>query len=241
MLFQLTLLKALLLLRCCIGYNIYSTQRLQHNASLPSITFRRRKESKKLWICPPISKALEEGIIHYDASNREWDGTTYSFDTWNKDQTLATAMQNSVNWYFQNLDIQLGYQKLYSYYKKISYGNCDLTAGINYYWAESSLKISPVEQVMLLSNLLENKWAFEEENVQAIKNSLFISDTAIGRLYGKTGTGVVNGQSSNGWFIGFLERGKRVYCFATNLQNADNATGSNASEITVEILNSITI
>ncbi len=185
--------------------------------------------------------ALEEDIIHYDASNREWDGTTYSFDTWNKDQTLATAMQNSVNWYFQNLDIQLGYQKLYSYYKKISYGNCDLTAGINYYWAESSLKISPVEQVMLLSNLLENKWAFEEENVQAIKNSLFISDTPIGRLYGKTGTGVVNGQSSNGWFIGFLERGERVYCFATNLQNADNATGSNASEITVEILNSITI
>ncbi|MCQ4691449.1 penicillin-binding transpeptidase domain-containing protein, partial [Clostridium sp. SL.3.18] len=100
-----------------------------------------------------------------------------------------TAMQNSENWYFQNLDIQLGYQKLYSYYKKISYGNCNLTAGINYYWAESSLKISPVEQVMLLSNLLENKWAFEEENVQAIKNSLFISDTAIGRLYGKTGTG----------------------------------------------------
>ena len=185
--------------------------------------------------------ALEEDIIHYDASGQKWDGTTYSFDTWNKDQTLATAMQNSVNWYFQNLDIQLGYQKLYSYYKKISYGNCNLTAGINYYWAESSLKISPVEQVMLLSNLRENKWAFEEENVQAIKNSLFISDTAIGRLYGKTGTGVVNGQSSNGWFIGFLERGERVYCFATNLQNADNATGSNASEITVEILNSITI
>ena len=185
--------------------------------------------------------ALEEDIIHYDASGQKWDGTTYSFDTWNKDQTLATAMQNSVNWYFQNLDIQLGYQKLYSYYKKISYGNCNLTAGINYYWAESSLKISPVEQVMLLSNLLENKWAFEEENVQAIKNSLFISDTAIGRLYGKTGTGVVNGQSSNGWFIGFLERGERVYCFATNLQNADKATGSNASEITVEILNSITI
>ena len=92
-----------------------------------------------------------------------------------KEGFFRAAMQNSVNWYFQNLDIQLGYQKLYSYYKKISYGNCDLTAGINYYWAESSLKISPVEQVMLLSNLLENKWAFEEENVQAIKNSLFIS------------------------------------------------------------------
>ena len=79
----------------------------------------------------------------------------------------------------------------------------------------------------------------KEENIQAIKNSLFISDISIGRLYGKTGTGVVNGQNSNGWFIGFIEHGERVYCFAANLQNADNATGSTASEITIEILNSI--
>lgn len=28
---------------------------------------------------------------------------------------------------------------------------------------ESSLKISPVEQVILLSELLENKWEFEEK------------------------------------------------------------------------------
>lgn len=183
--------------------------------------------------------ALEEGIIRCDSSSQEWDGTDYPFDAWNKDQTLNTAMQSSVNWYFQNLDTQLGYQKLHSYYNKVSYGNCDLNADINYYWAESSLKISPVEQVELLSNLLENKWNFKKENIQAIKDSLFISDTPIGRLYGKTGTGSVNGQNINGWFVGFIERGEQVYCFATNLQDAKNATGSAASEITIDILNSI--
>ena len=81
---------------------------------------------------------------------------------------------------------------------------------------------------------------FEEEKCSGDKESLFISDTPSEDLW-KNWYRVVNGQSSNGWFIGFLERGERVYCFATNLQNADNATGSNASEITVEILNSITI
>jgi len=92
----------------------------------------------------------------------------------------------------------------------------------------SSITMLPIENGMV-----------KEENIQAIKNSLFISNISIGRLYGKTGTGVVNGQNSKGWFIGFIEHGERVYCFATNLQNADNATGSTASEITIEILNSI--
>ena len=92
----------------------------------------------------------------------------------------------------------------------------------------SSITMLPIENGMV-----------KEENIQAIKNSLFVSDISIGRLYGKTGTGVVNGQNSNGWFIGFIEHGERVYCFATNLQNADNATGSTATEIAIEILNSI--
>ena len=42
-----------------------------------------------------------------------------------------------------------------------------------------------------------------------------------------------------GWFIGFIEHGENTYCFATNLQNSENATGSAASEITIEILNSL--
>ena len=36
--------------------------------------------------------------------------------------------------------------------------------------------------------------------------------------------------------FGFIEHGENTYCFATNLQNSENATGSAASEITIEIL-----
>lgn len=183
--------------------------------------------------------ALEENIISPDSSLQKWDGTEQAFDSWNQDQTLTTAMQNSVNWYFQDLDSQSGLPTLYSYYHKISYGNCNLTGGIEQYWAESSLKISPVEQVMLLSDLLENKWNFKKQNIDAIKNSLFISDTPVGKLYGKTGTGSVNGQNVNGWFIGFIENNGKFYCFATNLQNSETSTGSRASEITMNILNDI--
>lgn len=181
--------------------------------------------------------ALEENIITPDSSFQKWDKTKQVFDSWNQDQTLATAMRDSVNWYFQNLDKQLGPAALYSYYHKISYGNCDLTGGTEQYWAESSLKISPVEQVLRLSDLLKNKWNFQEQNINAVKDSLFISDTPVGKLYGKTGTGSVNGQNVNGWFVGFLENNESIYCFATNLQNSQIGTGGRASEITMHILN----
>lgn len=183
--------------------------------------------------------ALEENIISPDSSLQKWDKTRQPFDTWEQDQTLAAAMDNSVNWYFQDLDRQLGLPTLYSYYNKISYGNCDLTGGIDHYWAESSLKISPVEQVTLLSDLLQNKWGFEEQNIEAVKDALFLSDTSIGKLYGKTGTGLADGQNINGWFVGFLEKEDHIYCFASNLQSSEISTGSTASEITIAVLNQL--
>lgn len=182
--------------------------------------------------------ALEENLME-PFSIQKWDNTSYPFESWMHDQTLYSAMKNSVNWYFQNLDIQMGYSRLYSYYNRISYGNCDLSGGLTGYWAQSSLKISPVEQVILLTNLLKNKWDFEPENLSAIKKAMYVSDTANGHLYGKTGTGLSGGKNVNGWFVGFLEQNGRYYCFATNLQDSDIANGNAASQITVDILNSM--
>lgn len=51
---------------------------------------------------------LEEGIISPDDSFMSWDGTDYPFETWNMDQDLSSAMSSSVNWYFQEIDEQLG-------------------------------------------------------------------------------------------------------------------------------------
>lgn len=183
--------------------------------------------------------ALEGGVISADSSAQTWDGTKYYFDSWNRDQTLSTAMPNSVNWYFQNLDRQTGYLTLCDFYKQISYGNCDLSAGIDNYWAESSLKISPVEQVILLSDLLKNSWGFDEQNIQAVKDALYVCDIASGKLYGKTGTGSSGGENISGWFVGFLENGRHVFCFAANIQNCRDASGSAAAEITMDILNDI--
>ncbi len=106
---------------------------------------------------------------------------------------------------------------------------------------ESSLKISPIEQVELLIRLQNQSLGFAPENVKAVKDAIHISSSSFGNLYGKTGTGRVNGQDINGWFIGFVESTENTYFFATNIHAADYADGSAAAEITLSLLSDLNI
>lgn len=180
--------------------------------------------------------ALEEGIITPDNSFVAWDGQENPFAVWNTDQTLSSAMASSVNWYFQTMDTQLGNDRLAAYFQKIGYGNADVTGDLSSYWMESSLKISPIEQVELLMKLHQNEFDFKAENIEAVKEAIQLSASSDTVLYGKTGTGRVNGKDINGWFVGSVENGQHTYFFACNIQSDANATGSHASEITLSIL-----
>ena len=184
---------------------------------------------------------LEEGVIAPDDSFMAWDGTNHPFEAWNGNQDLLSAMQSSVNWYFEKIDKQLGSSAIQDYIRKIGYGNEIVNANRSAYWMQGTLKISPVEQVELLTALHNNQFSFAPENINAVKNSicLFSSEnfSSEGKnFYGKTGTGRVDGQDVNGWFVGFLETTGNTYFFATNIQAAENATGSKASEISLSIL-----
>lgn len=184
---------------------------------------------------------LEKQIISPEDSLIPWNGNNYPFEAWNADQTLPTAMNASVNWYFQAIDEQLGVSFVQEYLQKMGYGNEDLRGDFSSYWMESSLKISPIEQVELLIRLQNQSLGFAPENVKAVKDAIHISSSSFGNLYGKTGTGRVNGQDINGWFIGFVESTENTYFFATNIHVADYADGSAAAEITLSLLSDLNI
>ena len=184
---------------------------------------------------------LEEGVITPENTFIAWDGKNYPFDTWNNDQTLQSAMSNSVNWYFQSLNEQLGAPSVNKYIQQIKYGNENMSGDFSSYWMESSLKISPIEQVELLTKLQNNSFSFAPENINAVKDSICISSSDTGTFYGKTGTGRVNGKDVNGWFVGLLETADNTYFFATNIGADSNATGGNATEITMSILSDMNI
>lgn len=184
---------------------------------------------------------LEEGIIKPGNSVMAWNGADYPFEAWNADQDLYSAMQASVNWYFEEIDQQLGRTVIQDYIRKIGYGNESVNANLSSYWMQGTLKISPVEQVELLTALHNNQFDFAPENINAIKNSICLFSSEGKSFYGKTGTGRVDGQDVNGWFVGYIETTSNTYFFATNIQAAENATGSKASEISLSILSHIGI
>ncbi|BDF05260.1 BlaR1 family beta-lactam sensor/signal transducer [[Clostridium] hylemonae] len=179
---------------------------------------------------------LETGIISPGQTQMGWDGKNYPFEEWNTDQDLNTAMRDSVNWYFQSLDRQAGPSAIKDYLRQIRYGNEDNSHGTDTYWLESSLKISAIEQVQLLKRLYDYDLPADKANINEVKNALFLRQNGEEKLYGKTGTGRVNGHDVNGWFVGWLERTDRTYFFAVNLKGSSGATGALASDTAQAIL-----
>ena len=175
---------------------------------------------------------LEKGVITTDNSYMSWNGTSYPFEEWEMDHDLDSAMKNSVNWYFQNIDKNLTMGEISDFLKRVDYGNMSAGYDKENYWLENSLKISPLEQVQFLKGIYNNEFDFDENNINAVLNSIKLSDN----LYGKTGTGMVNNKTTSGWFIGMDDR----YIFALRIAGDDNATGTIAYEIAEDILSDLT-
>ena len=184
---------------------------------------------------------LESGIISPKQSLISWDGQRYKYDLWNTDQTLESAMQNSVTWYFQAIDQQADLPAIKKFIQKIGYGNQTVGGDISSYWIDSSLKISPVEQIEMLKKFYYNQFDFSPENISAVKDSILLYSTNQGTVYGKTGTGEIKGKNTLGWFIGYIEKDGHIYFFATNIQNEDHAMGAVAAELTFSILSELDI
>lgn len=179
--------------------------------------------------------ALEQGIITPTQNTIEWDNISREIPVWNGNQSLDSALKNSVNWYFQRLDKSIGVDKLEAFYREIGYGNGYIGNDTAYYWNGGNLKISPLEQVELLVKLYNNDYGFDSANIETIKNAIFLSESGGNKLYGKTGTGRRNENDVNGWFIGYVDTADNTYFFAVNLQGENNANGNTATEITYSI------
>lgn len=179
--------------------------------------------------------ALEQGVITDADNSIQWDNLNRAIPSWNRDQDLNSAMKNSVNWYFQRLDQAVGADELESFYASIEYGNGYIGNNTSYYWNGSSLKISPLEQVELLVKFYKNDFGFDKENIDVVKNSIFLSQNNEVKLFGKTGTGKKGIHDVLGWFIGYVETGNNTYFFAVTQQDDSKVNGTTSIQIACSI------
>ncbi|HAR6208548.1 TPA: beta-lactam sensor/signal transducer BlaR1 [Staphylococcus pseudintermedius] len=177
---------------------------------------------------------LDRHIISDKNSRMSWNHNHYPFDSWNKDQDLNTAIQNSVNWYFERISNQLSKNYTSDQLKQLNYGNKNL-GSYKAYWLEDSLKISNLEQVIVFKNMMEQNNHFSKKAKNQLSSSLLIKKNEKYELYGKTGTGIVNGKYNNGWFVGYVITNHDKYYFATHLSDG-KPSGKNAELISEKIL-----
>ena len=161
-----------------------------------------------------------------------------------RNQTPESWMKYSVVWYSQYITKKLGNEAFQGYVKRFNYGNKDVTGepgkhnGLTGVWIGSSLKISPLEQVAFIENLVNAKLPISkqaQENTKKIMKLEPLFDEW--QLYGKTG-----GSIKQGWFVGWVEKEERVIAFAQYIEQPETALisgGRMAKEVAKDNLTSL--
>lgn len=170
---------------------------------------------------------LQIGAVENVYSLKHWDGVYRGIDSWNQNHTLTSAFKHSAVWYYQALARDIGEQHMQEWLTRISYGNQDISGGIDSFWLSSSLLISPLDQVNFLEALYKHELPFDKDVMESVKEIMLQIQEEHFTLYGKTGQG-----SGLGWFIGYLETKDNQYVFATNVKS----TSAEAREVTLDIL-----
>ena len=208
--------------------------------------FNEEQSEKRLTPCSTFKIynsliALETGVAPDENLTLPWDGQQRFLPIWNQDHTMATAIKNSVVWYYQEIATRIGTERMQYYIDAIPYGNRDISGGISQFWLRSSLKISTKEQVELLRRLYNDQLPFSTANMAIVRKIIIQSDEKGVVFSGKTGAGSIEGVYSIGWFVGVVEKGSNRYYFATNIENVNGANGIKARDISRNILKSLDI
>ncbi|MBM7623933.1 class D beta-lactamase [Sporohalobacter salinus] len=209
------------------SYSIYNESQVNEPLS-PASTFK---------ICHSLI-ALQTGVLKKDKLNKmKWNGKKYPIKSWNKDQTLSSAVSHSVVWYFQKVAVKIGKDRMKSYLSKLHYGNEQISR-INTFWFDNSLKISAKEQVEFMKKLYTNKLPFDRKVMDKVKKIITLEETKNYIFSGKTGTLSIDRKNRLGWFVGYFhnKNTKQRYVFALTIKNGKQAKGWKAKKMSKSLL-----
>lgn len=169
--------------------------------------------------------ALETGVIKNENVITNYDKEKHPAESWwpkiwTQDHNMRSAIKNSVVWYYQEIAKQVGKENYNKYLKQFQYGNEDVSGSIDQFWLDSSLQISPNEEVEFLKRFYKGELPVSKRTTDIVKDILILEKTDNYTLSGKTGLGSKQDSGTNlGWFVGYLEKKDNVYFFATNLED----------------------
>jgi beta-lactamase class D len=216
--------------------------------TLPASTFK----------IPNAIIALDSGVLKDETVVYKWDGIKRWHDDWNRDHALPTSMWYSVVWFYQVIAKDVGTDRYRKYLSSFKYGNEDPSGDVTMFWLNSTLRISPREEVAFLTTMYEGKLPVSPRSVNIVKKILELRGEAKEHvrkrlpfvdqvpenvvLSGKTGSALPDHKPLGptdvvGWFVGSVEREGRRWVFACRIRsNDEEKLGPAAAKIAYEIL-----
>jgi beta-lactamase class D len=218
---------------CFILYKPAENEYIRYNAELcdsgyiPASTFK----------IPHSLIALEEDIVRDTVEIIKWDGNEWPAKSWNRDQTLKTALKYSCVWVYTGFAEKIGIDKYGTYVSAFDYGNKDLTGPPLRFWLEGSLRISANQQIEFLNKFFNYKLPVSRKSIDIVKDLIVLEQTDSYILSGKTGGGLLGENEYIMWLVGYVVKNNKPYFFAMNFTSSDFGKDSNSRyEITKDIL-----
>jgi beta-lactamase class D len=181
---------------------------------------------------PHALAALDSGVLSGPDATFRYDGSRVRFPAWARDHTLASAIRNSVVWYFQRVATELGPDREAAYLRRLDYGNADASSGLTTFWLDGSLRISPTEEEKFLVRLYDGSLPVRPDAMQAVRAILVQPPNVVVNAMGEhpfaapwpEGT-TVSAKTGSGdherWLVGHVARGPRAWVFVSCVQGDD--------------------
>ncbi|WP_421589576.1 MULTISPECIES: class D beta-lactamase [Rahnella] len=158
----------------------------------------------------------------------DWGG-----EAWKQPTDPTRWIKYSVVWFSQQVTTSLGMERFADYTRKFSFGNTDVKGdkhhpdGLTHAWIDSSLKISPLEQVAFLTKLINRKLPVSEHAFAMTEQITEVAALDDGwDIHGKTGTGFPSNADGSddetrgwGWFVGWARKDGKALVFARLIQD----------------------
>ena len=137
--------------------------------------------------------------------------------------TLKEAFNKSSVPYFQSLANVIGRDTMKFWLDSIGYGNKNMSSSLDSFWLNNDLKVSPDEQLGLMSKLYFEQLPFQKYAQQTVENMMLQEDDSLYKLSYATGSGIDEKNNSFGWVTGWIEENRHIYFFVTFVKTPDKA------------------
>jgi beta-lactamase class D/beta-lactamase regulating signal transducer with metallopeptidase domain len=185
---------------------------------------------------PHAMFGVDAGVLAGPETSFRWDHSKQHFKAWERDHTLRTAFRDSVLWFFQRVARGVGRERMRRFLDALKYGNRKMSSKLTRFWIDGSLKISAQQQLRLLVDLYRDRLPVSRR-ARRIARELMAQSRAPGLVFGgKTGTCMMDGKITTGWYIGHLKRSTTDYVFVTLIRAERDAWGPKAKKISRAIL-----